>query len=107
MAALQLAAAAVKADKLDLAASQLKRVAEQGHLDAARSLATLRLARVLAAQGQADQALQQLDGLKAEAYQAQVAEVRGDIYLRITSYNVCYTKLLRNPVPWPHARPGR
>jgi len=82
LAALQLAAAAVKADKLDLAASQLKRVAEQGHLDAARSLASLRLARVLAAQGQAEQALKQLDGLKAEAYKAQVAEVRGDIYLQ-------------------------
>lgn len=82
LAALQLAAAAVKADQLDLAATQLKRVAEQGQLDAARSLATLRLARVLAAQGQAEQALAQLDGLKVEAYQAQVAEVRGDIYLQ-------------------------
>ncbi len=82
LAALQLAAAAVEADKLALAQAQLQRVAERGELEEARAIASLRLARVLTAQGQFDAALTWLAGVQAVAYQAQVAEVRGDLYLQ-------------------------
>ena len=82
LAAMQLAAAAVKAGKLDLAAEQLAVVAKSGSTDAVRPLAAVRLARVLAEQGKSDDALKQLDGVKDAAYKSTVAEVRGDVLLR-------------------------
>lgn len=78
LAALQLAAAAVKADKLDLAAEQLIQVATSGD-ESIRPIAALRLARVLNDQGKADEALAQLGKINNDAFKAQVAEVRGDI----------------------------
>ena len=78
LAALQLAAAAVKANKLDLAAEQLTQVANNGD-ESIRPIAALRLARVLNDQGKADEALTQLGKINNDAFKAQVAEVRGDI----------------------------
>ncbi|WP_337076207.1 tetratricopeptide repeat protein [Aeromonas dhakensis] len=78
LAALQLAAAAVKVDKLDLAAEQLTQVATSGD-ESIRPIAALRLARVLNDQGKADEALAQLGKINNDAFKAQVAEVRGDI----------------------------
>lgn len=78
LAALQLAAAAVKAGKLDLAAEQLTQVAASGD-DSIKPIAALRLARVLSDQGKADEALAQLGKINNDAFKAQVAEVRGDI----------------------------
>ncbi|MGN4980972.1 YfgM family protein [Aeromonas dhakensis] len=78
LAALQLAAVAVKADKLDLAAEQLTQVATSGD-ESIRPIAALRLARVLNDQGKADEALAQLGKINNDAFKAQVAEVRGDI----------------------------
>ncbi|MFQ2239300.1 YfgM family protein [Aeromonas dhakensis] len=78
LAALQLAAAAVKADKLDLAAEQLTHMATSGD-ESIRPIAALRLARVLNDQGKADEALAQLGKINNDAFKAQVAEVRGDI----------------------------
>ncbi|MGS3178208.1 YfgM family protein [Aeromonas dhakensis] len=78
LAALQLAAAAVKADKLDLAAEQLTQVATSGD-ESIRPIAALRLVRVLNDQGKADEALAQLGKINNDAFKAQVAEVRGDI----------------------------
>ncbi|MFM9757068.1 YfgM family protein [Aeromonas dhakensis] len=78
LAALQLAAAAVKAGKLDLAAEQLTQVATSGD-ESIRPIAALRLARVLNDQGKADEALAQLGKINNDAFKAQVAEVRGDI----------------------------
>lgn len=78
LAALQLAAAAVKADKLDLAAEQLTQVATSGD-ESIRPIAALRLARVLNDQGKADEALAQLGKINNDAFKAQVTEVRGDI----------------------------
>ena len=78
LAALQLAAAAVKANKLDLAAEQLTQVASNGD-ESIRPIAALRLARVLNDQGKADEALAQLGKINNDAFKAQVAEVRGDI----------------------------
>ena len=78
LAALQLAAAAVKAGKLDLAAEQLTQVAANGD-ESIKPIAALRLARVLSDQGKADEALAQLGKINNDAFKAQVAEVRGDI----------------------------
>ncbi|HEH9398709.1 TPA: tetratricopeptide repeat protein [Aeromonas sobria] len=78
LAALQLAAAAVKAGKLDLAAEQLTLVATSGD-ESIRPIAALRLARVLNDQGKADEALAKLGAITSDAFKAQVAEVRGDI----------------------------
>ncbi|WP_303844865.1 YfgM family protein [Aeromonas sobria] len=78
LAALQLAAAAVKAGKLDLAAEQLTLVATSGD-ESIRPIAALRLARVLNDQGKADEALAKLGTITSDAFKAQVAEVRGDI----------------------------
>ena len=75
---MQLAAAAVKAGKLDLAAEQLTQVAASGD-DSIKPIAALRLARVLNDQGKADEALAQLGKINNDAFKAQVAEVRGDI----------------------------
>ena len=80
LAALQLAAAAVKAGKLDLAVEQLQQVADQGNSDAVKPVAAIRLARVLIEQGKFEDAGKRLDGVKQESYQAIVAEVRGDLF---------------------------
>ena len=80
LAALQQAAAAVKAGKLDLAAEQLTQVAANGD-ESIKPIAALRLARVLKDQGKADEALAQLGKINNDAFKAQVAEVRGDVLL--------------------------
>ena len=80
LAALQLAAAAVKAGKLDLAVEQLQQVADKGNSDAVKPVAAIRLARVLIEQGKFEEAGKRLDGLKQESYLAIVAEVRGDLF---------------------------
>ncbi|WP_429166693.1 YfgM family protein [Aeromonas rivipollensis] len=80
LAALQLAAAAVKAGKLDLAAEQLTQVAANGD-ESIKPIAALRLARVLKDQGKGDEALAQLGKINNDAFKAQVAEVRGDVLL--------------------------
>ncbi|MDO2951085.1 YfgM family protein [Aeromonas simiae] len=80
LASLELASAAVKAGKLDVAAAQLTRVAEQGDASV-QAIAAVRLARVLAEQGKADDALARLAKIQDAAFKAQVAEVRGDILL--------------------------
>lgn len=81
LAALQLAAAAVKANKLDLAAQQLTEVAANGD-ESIKPIAALRLARVLNDQDKAAEALAQLGKITNDAFKAQVAEVRGDVLLK-------------------------
>ena len=82
LAALQLAAAAVKAGKLDLAAEQLQQVADKGNSEAVKPIAAVRLARVLGEQGKFADAQKRLDGVTLAAFKAIVAEVRGDLYLK-------------------------
>ena len=82
LAALQLAAAAVKAGKLDLAVEQLQQVADKGNSDTIKPLAAIRLARVLLEQGKLEDASKRLDSIKADAYQSMVAEVRGDLFIK-------------------------
>ena len=81
LAALQLASAAVKAGKLDLAVSQLQTVADKGNA-AVKPIAAIRLARVLGEQGKFADAQKRLDSVTQKAYKAVVAEVRGDLYLQ-------------------------
>ncbi|GAA3698830.1 tetratricopeptide repeat protein [Oceanisphaera sediminis] len=81
LAALLLAAEAVKANKLDLAQQQLE-LALAGTEDAALSdTIRLRLARVLLAQNQLAEAQSTLDAITADAFAAQRSEVQGDILM--------------------------
>lgn len=81
LAALQLASAAVKAGKLDVAVTQLQTVADKGNA-AVKPIAAIRLARVLGEQGKFADAQKRLDSVTQKAYKAVVAEVRGDLYLQ-------------------------
>ncbi|MGL5948671.1 MAG: YfgM family protein [Aeromonas sp.] len=78
LAALQLAAAAIKADKLDLAAEQLRNVVKQADAELL-PIALLRLARVELALGNTDDALVSVSQIKATGFAAQASELRGDI----------------------------
>lgn len=81
LAALLLAAEAVKANQLDLAQQQLE-LALAGTDDAALSdTIRLRLARVLLAQDQLAEAQSYLDAITADAFTAQRSEVQGDILM--------------------------
>ena len=81
LAALQLAAEAVKANKPELAAEQLRRVADQASDEEFKPVAGIRLARVLIAMNKPADALKILDSVTAGQYKAAVAEVRGDALL--------------------------
>lgn len=81
LAALQLSAEAVKANKFELAVEQLRRVAEHGADDEFKPVAGVRLARVLLAMNKPADALKALESVTAEQYKATVAEVRGDALL--------------------------
>ncbi len=80
-AALVMAKLAVEANELDKAAEELNWVLSQGPTQGVALIARLRLARVQAAKGDFDQALQTLEGVEADTFAAAYAEVRGDIYL--------------------------
>ena len=69
---------AVQAGKYDEAVSELRAVMTSAHDGQLRSIARLRLARVLIEQHKPDDALQLLNLDKAGAYLAQTHEVRGD-----------------------------
>ena len=83
MAAMQLAAAAVKSGHLDVAAAQLQLVVDNSKNDALKPLAAVRLARVLGEQGKVPDALKLLESVKDKAYATMVAEARGDLYLQL------------------------
>jgi predicted negative regulator of RcsB-dependent stress response len=97
-AALHLAAVAVERNDLTEAEAQLRWVlgrADKGS-DAAR-VAQLRLARVLAASGDADQALAIIQGADAGSYGASYAAARGDILLtqnRVDEAREAYSQAL-------------
>ncbi|MES1196508.1 MAG: tetratricopeptide repeat protein [Steroidobacter sp.] len=69
---------AVQAGKYDQAGSELRIVMNSGHDEQLRSVARLRLARILIQQQKADDALQLLNADKAGAFAAPMHEVRGD-----------------------------
>lgn len=80
LAALQMARARVEASQPDLAITQYRFVMEMGRPIALKTVARLRLARVLLAQGQAEEALALIEGAPdTTGFEAGFAEVRGDI----------------------------
>ncbi|MGB2078424.1 MAG: YfgM family protein [Vibrio sp.] len=82
LASMQLAKAHVDAGELDKALTQLNWGLEHTKDEALTSLLNLRIARVLSAQQNFDQAITQLDAIKDEAWQGRVLELKGDILLQ-------------------------
>lgn len=81
LASLSLAQQAVDQNDLDGAGAHLRWVMQNAKVDEVRKLAQVRLARVLVAQGQTDEALQQVSGLGSGSFSALAEEVKGDAYL--------------------------
>lgn len=75
----QLAKMAVDAEDYEKAAAELEGVINNSKTQSSVELATLRLARVKAAMGQAEEALGLLDMAPSEAFAASYSEARGDI----------------------------
>jgi predicted negative regulator of RcsB-dependent stress response len=74
---------AVEAGKLDDAAAELKAVLDKPADATLGELARQRLARVLAAQGKADDALKLLEGDADKAYLASREELKGDLLVQL------------------------
>lgn len=81
-AALVLAKTAVEKSDLTAAEKQLQWVLAQNADKPLANVATIRLARVMAAQAHYDEALKTLETLTDASFQILVEEVRGDIYLQ-------------------------
>ncbi|AOT07086.1 YfgM family protein [Pseudoalteromonas luteoviolacea] len=81
LAAFVAAREAVEAGKLELAATKLQFVVDTVKSPELKATALLRLARVQAAQGESEKALSTLSQSVPAGFTAQVAEVKGDIYL--------------------------
>ncbi|MDR6179455.1 putative negative regulator of RcsB-dependent stress response [Pseudomonas sp. SORGH_AS 211] len=74
---------AVENNRLDDAAAELKAVVDKPHDAELGELARQRLARVLAAQGKAEEGLKLLDGEAPKAYVANREELRGDLLVAL------------------------
>jgi len=98
MAALQMARARMEVNQADLAIGLYEYVVENGYPKAMKVVARERLARVLLDQGQAEQALEILNGAEdVSGFEARYAEVRGDILFsqgRIDEAIVAYQESL-------------
>ncbi|MGO2322916.1 YfgM family protein [Vibrio casei] len=81
LTSLQLAKVQVEANKLDDALAQLKWA--QAHTDdeALTPLIAYRIARVLSAQGQYDEAITKITSIKSKSWSARNQELMGDVYL--------------------------
>lgn len=97
-AGLALAKVAVQQQDYATAKSHLEKVSSQGANDSIKELARLRLARVLAASGDAEQALTLLSAKPSSAYTAAYAEAAGDILLaqkRLAEARAAYQNALQ------------
>ena len=74
---------AVEGDRLDEAAAELRTVVDKPADQTLGELARQRLARVLAAQDKADEALKLLDGEAHKAFAASREELRGDLLVQL------------------------
>ena len=81
MASLAEARFHVENEDLPQAESALRWALDSGSFEEIKSIARLRLSRVLAAQDKHDEALKLLDNVSGDAYVGMVDEIRGDIYL--------------------------
>ncbi len=79
-AGLLMAKTYVDQDKLAEARKELETVLDLGPKKDLQPLVTLRLAQVVFAQGEAEQALKMLDNVEAGAFKASYAELKGDIH---------------------------
>jgi len=98
LAALQLARQAVYAGKLGQAEEKLFWLSKHGKSDALRSVANIRLARVLLADKKPQVALEVLTKNTNAAYLAAVEEIKGDIYVslgKITEARKAYKNALK------------
>jgi len=80
MAAMQMAKQAIEKNDLDKADSELRWALDHAGQDVIAHLARVRLARVLLAKQKVDEALTLIQGLKPSSFDAEYAEIRGDIY---------------------------
>lgn len=90
-----IAKVAVEGDRLDEAATELRGIVEKPADATLAELARQRLARVLAAQNQADEALKLLEGEADKAFAASREELRGDLLVqqgRLEEAHAAYTK---------------
>lgn len=97
-AALYLAKQAVQSQDYADAKAQLEKVSNQGSNESVKELARLRLARVQAAAGEVDAALNILSGKPSPAYAAAYAEAKGDVLLsqkRLAEARVAYESALQ------------
>lgn len=83
LAALELAELEVKGGKLPEAESRLRLVVDNAATPPLRAIATLRLARLLVARDQAQQAVDLLKGIAGEDFVAEREQVRGDALLAL------------------------
>ncbi|MCQ4229687.1 tetratricopeptide repeat protein [Pseudomonas stutzeri] len=74
---------AVESGRLDEAASELRTIVDKPADKTLDELARQRLARVLAAQGKADEAIKLLDGKVDAAFVASREELRGDLLVQL------------------------
>jgi len=82
MAAMMMAKARLQAGQVDLAVSELTYAMNSAELAPIAVIARERLARIRLSQGDADAALELLDGAASEeGFEAMFAEIRGDIHL--------------------------
>lgn len=82
-ASLFVAKLAVENDKLDDAVAELKPLLDKPADATIEELARQRLARVLAAQGKAEEGLKLLDGKADKAWQASREETKGDLLVQL------------------------
>jgi predicted negative regulator of RcsB-dependent stress response len=97
-AALYLAKLAVQNQDYTEAKTQLEKVSSQGSNESVKELARLRLARVHAAAGEMDAALNILSGKPSPAYAAAYAEAKGDVLLsqkRLAEARTAYESALQ------------
>jgi predicted negative regulator of RcsB-dependent stress response len=91
LAAMQMAKQAAEKDELDKAATDLRWALEHAGQDALAHLARIRLAHVMVAQKKYDEALTLIHGIPASAFDAQYAEIKGDIYRHTGKFAEAHT----------------
>ena len=81
LAAMMIAKIEVERGQLEIAAAELTWAAEQSGDPVFVDLANSRLARVILAQGRADDAIATLSKVKSAGFSGMVAEIKGDAYI--------------------------